>query len=176
LSRQSRTLITVVLALAMLFSCKGKEKPAEPEVFSFVTYPGARYLGQLTEATKKAHTVLNPSVEPPPTAIYDTDAPVEQVAQHYADAYGYGEIIEAPAGSPPLNASWTTGELSKDVQAIAPLLAQMNMQTDVSKATGTYRAAFIAPKKNRPRVTVQRPYFDVITSQVVDRTMILMSR
>lgn len=176
MSRQSRTLITIILAIAMLFSCKGTEKAAEPEAFSFVRYPGARYLGQLTDTTKAAHKVSNPSIEPPPTAIYDTDASLEDVARHYATAYGYGEVIVPPAGSPPLNATWRTGELSTDVQSIAPLLQQMNLPTDVSKATGSYRAADIAPKRNRPRVTIQRPYFDVLTSQVVDRTLILMSR
>jgi hypothetical protein len=52
----------------------------------------------------------------------------------------------------------------------------MNVPTDLSKATGSYRAADILPRPNRPRVTVQRPYFDVTTSQVVDKTLILMSR
>jgi hypothetical protein len=39
-----------------------------------------------------------------------------------------------------------------------------------------YKAAQIEPRPNRPRNTIQRPYFDVTTSQVVDRTMILMAR
>lgn len=160
----------------MLFSCKGKESAAESDVFSFEIYPGARYLGQLTETTKQAHKVANPSIEPPATAIYDTEAPLEEVARHYAEKYGYGEILEAPAGSPPLNATWRSGELSTDAQAIAPLLQKMNLPTDVSKAQGTYRAAELVAKRNRPRVTIQRPYFDVLTSQVVDRTLILMSR
>ena len=51
----------------------------------------------------------------------------------------------------------------------------MNMPLDVSKARHV-RAAEIAPRPNRPRVTIQRPYFDLTTSQVVDRTLILMSR
>jgi hypothetical protein len=176
LSRQSRTLITIIIAVAMLFSCKGKEKPAEPDVFSFVVYPGSRYLGQLTDTTKQAHKVANPAIEPPATAIYDTEASVEAVARHYATEYGYGEIVEPPAGSPPLNATWRTGDLATDAQAIAPLLQKMNLPTDVSKAQGTYRAAELVAKPNRPRVTIQRPYFDVLTSQVVDRTLILMSR
>lgn len=176
MSRQSRTLITIIIAVAMLFSCKGKEKPAETDVFSFVVYPGSRYLGQLTDTTKQAHKVANPAIEPPATAIYDTEASVEEVARHYAKEYGYGEIVEPPAGSPPLNATWRTGDLATDAQAIAPLLQKMNLPTDVSKAQGTYRAAELVAKPNRPRVTIQRPYFDVLTSQVVDRTLILMSR
>ncbi|MFP5245982.1 MAG: hypothetical protein ACLGH0_04760, partial [Thermoanaerobaculia bacterium] len=74
------------------------------------------------------------------------------------------------------NAYYRAGDLAADAKAIEPLLKQMNLPTDVSKASGTYKAADIAPRPNRPRVTVQRPYFDVTTSQVVDRTLILMSR
>jgi hypothetical protein len=52
----------------------------------------------------------------------------------------------------------------------------MNVNVDVSKAAGHYRAAEIESKPNRPHVTVQRPYFDLTTGQVVDRTIILMAR
>ena len=34
----------------------------------------------------------------------------------------------------------------------------------------------IITEANRPRVTIQHPYFDVTTSQVVDRTIVLMTR
>jgi len=176
----ARILLITMLALAVLFAgCKGEEEYAEPEAFSFNVYPGARYLGQLTEATKQAHRTLNPNHEPPPTAIYDTDAPMEQVAEYYAKEYGYDQVApdqtnNLSAAKPP--AYYRGGDLATDVGAIKDLLAKMNMQTDTSKATGAYKAADIAPRPNRPRVTVQRPYFDVITSQVVDRTMILMSR
>ena len=176
MSKQTRTLLTLVIAVAILFSCKGKEKAAEPEAFSFVIYPGSRYLGQLTETTKRAHTVANPSTEPPATAIFDSEATLEQVAGYYAGEYGYGEIVEQPPGGAPVNASWRNGDLAADAQAIAPLLTQLNIPTDVSKATGSYRAADIAAKPHRPRVTIQRPYFDVLTSKVVDRTLILMSQ
>ena len=46
----------------------------------------------------------------------------------------------------------------------------------LSKAVGSYKGAYVSPRPNRPQVTIQRPYFDVTTSKVVDRTMILMSR
>jgi hypothetical protein len=174
--RTPRLLLAVLLVLTTFLACKGKEDYAQPEAFSFVVYPGARYLGQLTDATKAAHKVINPSQEAPPTAIYDTDATVEQVAQYYVKEYGYGEIVEQKPGAAAVNASWRNGDLSADVKAIEPLLKQMNMTTDVSKAVGTYRAADLAPQPNRPRVTISRPYFDVLTSQVVDRTLILMAR
>jgi hypothetical protein len=180
LSSTKRNLLSALLILTALFAgCKGKEEFAEPEAFSFVVYPGSRYLGQLTETTKNAHRIVTPGQEPPPTAIYDTDAPVEQVAEYYAKEYGYKEVApdvtnNLSAAKPP--AYYRTGDLATDAKSIEGLLKQMNMPTDVSKASGNYRAADILPRPNRPRVTVQRPYFDVTTSQVVDKTLILMSR
>ena len=172
-------LAALLIAASILAACRGEEEYAEPEAFSFVVYPGSRYLGQLTEATKQAHKTLNPNSEPPPTAIYDTEAPVEQVAEFYAREYGYDGVAtdatnSLSAAKPP--AYYRTGDLAADVKAIEELLRNMNMPTDVSKAQGMYKAADIQPRPNRPRVTVQRPYFDVTTSEVVDRTLILMSR
>ena len=184
MSRHFRNLLSVLMLLtalltALLAGCKGKEEFAEPEAFSFVVYPGSRYLGQLTEATRNAHRALSPGQEPPPTAIYDTDAPVEQVSEFYAKEYGYKEVApdvtnNLSAAKPP--AYYRAGDLQTDAKSIEELLKKMNMPTDVTKAQGTYRAADISPRPNRPRVTVQRPYFDVTTSQVVDRTLILMTR
>lgn len=182
---QKRSLLSALLIPAALVSlllvgaCKGKEELAEAEAFAFVVYPGSQYLGQLTEATKNAHRALAPGQEPPPIAIYDTDAPVEQVAEFFVKEYGYKEVApdvtnNLSAAKPP--AYYRTGDLATDTKAIEELLKKMNMPTDVSKAAGAYRAAEISPRPNRPRVTVQRPYFNVTTSTVVDRTLVLMAR
>ena len=180
MSKHLRLLLVAVVIAALIFTaCKGEEEYAEPEAFSFVVYPGARYLGQLTETFKSAHKVMNPNQEPPPTAVYDTDAPVEQVAEYYAREYGYNgvapdETNNLSAAKPP--AHYRTGDLAADTKAIEELLRKMNVQTDVSKATGMYKAAEVQARPNRPRVTIQRPYFDVTKSEIVDRTLILMSR
>ncbi len=173
--------IAVLLVVsAALPGCKHEKGPAAEEAFSFVVYPGAQYLPHLTEMTKQAHKTLKPGEpEPPPTAIYDTDASVEDVANFYAKSYGFGTVApdstnNLSSAKPP--AYYRNGDLQTDVQAIAPLLDQMKLTTDKSRAQGKYRAADIDAKPNRPRVTVQRPYFDVTTSQTVDRTLILMSR
>lgn len=180
MSKTTRTLLSALLVLTSLFiACKGEEEYAEPEAFSFVVYPGSRYLGQLTEKTKEAHKIINPAQEPPATAIYDTDAPVEQVADYYAKQYGYNEIApSAPTdtAAPKPNAYYRTGDVAADQKAIEAIIKQLNLGTDISKAQGQYRAADIAARPNRPRVTIQRPYFDVTTSQMVDKTLILMSR
>lgn len=177
MSTRNRLLVALALVLA-LAACKG-EKAKEDEQFSFVVYPGSRYLPQLTDTFKQAHKVLAPTEEPPPTAIYDTDAPVEQVAEFYAKSYGYNSVApdatnNLSAAKPP--AYFRGGDLATDAKAIVPVAEKMNMKVDVSKASGKYKAAEIAAKPNRPRVTVQRPYFDVSTSQTVDRTLILMAR
>ena len=173
-------LAALMISLAVLGCNREEEDEAEPEAFSFVVYPGARYLAPLTEMTKKAHTVLKPNEpEAPPTAIYDTDASVDDVANFYVKAYGYSGIApdatnDLSSAKPP--AYRRAGDIAADLKGIEPLLKQMNINADLSKGTGTYRAVEIAPKPNRPRVTVQRPYFDVTSSQLVDRTIILMSR
>ncbi len=173
--------IITIAALAAMLALAGcsKEKGGESDEFKFITYPGARYLPHLTELTKQAHTLIKPGEEPPPTAIYDTDASVDDVANFYVKAYGYSAIApdatnNLSAAKPP--AYRRTGDLEPDVKAIEPLLPKLNVKADISKAVGTYQAVEIAPKPNRPRVTVQRPYFDVTTSQVVPRTLILMAR
>ncbi len=177
MSKISRLLLVLLLVSTAVLGCR-KEKSAE-EAFRFVVYPGARYLPHLTELTKQAHKIIKPSEEPPPTAIYDTDASVDDVANFYVKSYGYPAI--APEETSNLSSARRpayrrSGDLQTDTKAIESLLPKLNLQTDVSKAVGKYNAVEIAPKPSRPRVTVQRPYFDAITSQVVDRTLILMSR
>lgn len=180
MSRNLRNVLSALLVLTAVFAgCKGREEFAEPDAFSFVVYPGSRYLGQITETFKNAHRTMNPGQEPPPIAVYDTDATVEQVAEYYAKEYGYKEVApdqtnNLSAAKPP--AYYRTGDLQTDTKSIEELLRRMNMPTDITKANGAYRAADILPRPNRPRVTVQRPYFDPTTSAVVDRTLILMGR
>lgn len=176
-----RIVITVLVPLFIVATFSGcRKEGSSSDPFSFVVYPGAQYLPHLTEMTKQAHKLIKPNEpDPPPTAIYDTNASVEEVASYYAKSYGYGPV--APDATNNLSAAkpaayYRTGELQTDVQAIAPLLEKMKLTTDTSKAQGRYKAADIQPKSNRPRVTVQRPYFDVTTSQVVNRTLILMAR
>ena len=180
MSRVSRALALASIATLVLAGCKSeKTQPvAEPQTFTFTVYPGAQYLTQLSELVKRANTVIKPNQTPPAVAIYDTEAPLESVAEFYAKAYGVDRIAPDPtnnmsAAKPP--AYYRVGDLQTDVKAIEALLKQLKMNTDVSRAQGKYRAAEIEPKTNRPRVTIQRPYFDVTKSQVIDRTMILMS-
>ena len=171
----------MLVAVLVLAACGGEKKPesTEPATFQFTIYPGSRYLQQVTEVFKQASKAYNPNAEIPPMAVYDSEATVEQVAEYYAKAYGYPSIApdatnDLSAAKPP--AYYRAGDLAADVKGIADMIQKLNLKTDASKAVGTYRAAEIAPKPNRPRITIQRPYFDVTTSQVVDRTMILMSR
>jgi hypothetical protein len=177
MSTRNRLLVALALVLA-LTACKG-EKSIETEPFSFVVYPGSKYLPQISDLMKQAHKVITPAEEPPALAVYDTEAPVEQVAEFYAKSYGYSKVApdatnNLSAAKPP--AYFRSGDLATDVKAVVPVAEKMGLKIDVTKASGSYKAAEIAGKTNRPRVTVQRPYFDVSTSQTVDRTLILMSR
>jgi len=179
LTRRMMALLAVALLAATLAGCSKENESDEEEAFSFVTYPGSRYLAQLTELTKQAHKVLKPGEEPPPVAIYDTDASVDDVANFYVKSYGYAGIApdatnNMSAAKPP--AYRRSGELAADNAAAQPIFEKVGVKPDLSKAHGTYQAVEIQPKPNRPRVTIQRPYFDVTTSQVVDRTLVLMAR
>ena len=177
--KQSRYLLAALLVAATVLSCSGENDANEPETFSFVVYPGARYLQPLTDMTKQAHKLLKPNMDAPPIAVYDTEASVEDVANFYAKSYGYAAVapdITNNLSSAKPHAYYRGGDLAADVKAIEPLLQKMGSKTDTSKAVGTYKAAEIEPRPNRPRVTVQRPYFDVSSSQVVNRTVILMAR
>jgi len=180
MNRVSRLLLVLLLiSLAAFVACKG-EKGEEQDQFTFVVYPGARYLPHLTDLIKQADKVIKPNdPEAPQVAIYDTDASVDDVANFYVKAYGYGSIApdatnNLSAAKPP--AYRRSGDLLADQKGAEPLFPKLNLHPDLSKASGSYNAVEIAPKTNRPRVTVQRPYFDLTTSQQVNRTLILMSR
>lgn len=172
-------LLGLFVLLSLLAGCAKEDDYAEPDSFSFVVYPNSRYLGELTEVTRQAHKLLKPNEEPPPVAVYDTEAPVEEVAEFYAKSYGYSSV--APDATNNLSATrpvayYRTGDLATDVRSIQEQLPKLGLATDVSKAQGAYKAAEIEQRPNRPRVTIQRPYFNVKTSEVVDRTIILMAR
>jgi hypothetical protein len=171
----------ILVAVIAVAACKGEKKSesTEPATFQFTFYPGARYLQQVTDVFKQASKAYHPTEEIPPMAVYDSEDPMEKVAEFYAKAYGYPTIApdvtnNLSSAKPP--AYYRAGDLGADIKGAADMIQKLNLKVDTSKAVGTYRAAEIAGKPNRPRVTIQRPYFDVTTSQVVDRTIILMAR
>src|SRR5205085_6532053 len=143
-SKFSRLLLVLLVVSLSILGC-GKEKDeGDEDLFSFVVYPGARYLPHLTELTKQAHKVIKPNeLEPPPTAIYDTDASVDDVANFYVKAYGYPPVApdatnNLSAAKPP--AFRRTGEIAGDVKGIEGVMSKMNLQTDLARATGKYTA------------------------------------
>src|SRR5260221_12757019 len=125
MSKWSRVLLLLVAAAMPFAGCKHKESQSnEPESFAFFVYPSARYLAQLTEVTKNAHKVIHPNLDPPPTAIYDTDATVEKVAEHYAKEYGYSTIAadstnNLKSAQPP--AYYRSGDLQSAAQGAKPI-------------------------------------------------------
>jgi len=181
MTRTTRLLAATMLIALVAAGCSKEKKNAttEPEAFAFTIYPGSRYLAPLTDLWKQARKVFRPNDDVPPIAIYDTDAPLDKVAEFYAQSYGYNKIApdatnNLSSAKPP--AYYYTGDLAKDAAAIVPVAQKLNIKLDASKAVGTYRGAQIDPKPNRPRVTITRPYFDASTSQTVDRTLIMMAQ
>jgi len=179
MSKTLRSLAVLTIALLAVAGCKHEKQANQPEEFAFIVYPGARYLTDLTKLTMDAHKVVSPGSPVPPTAIYDTDAPLDKVADFYARTYGYNNI--APDSTNNLSSAkpaayYRSGDIGADLKAIQPILQKMNLHPDESKAVGHYKGVEIASKPNRPRVTLQRPYYDITTSQTVDRTIILMAR
>lgn len=180
MSRVSQAVAALMLLAFAVTGCKREEhQQAEPPSFAFTVYPGSQYLAPLTDLFRRAATVITPNVPPPPIAIYDTDADVDTVASFYAKSYGYATVApdatnNLSAAKPP--AYYRNGDLQADAKAIEPVLKKLNQKADLSKAQGKYRAVEIEAKPpNRPKVTIQRPYFDVTKSQVIDRTVILMA-
>ena len=181
MTRTTRLLAAAMLIALVAAGCSKEKKneSTEPESFAFTIYPGSRYLAPLTDLWKQARKVFRPNDDIPPIAIYDTDAPLDKVAEFYAQSYGYNKIApdatnNLSSAKPP--AYYYTGDLAKDAAAIVPVAQKLNIKLDPSKAVGTYRGAQIDPKPNRPRVTITRPYFDASTSQTVDRTLIMMAQ
>lgn len=182
--------IVIFMGALVLGSACRKESPLKPlteyesadlqaRTYNFQVYPGSTFLEKQTEQLRKAHFVTQPSAtEAPPMAIYDTEASLDQVASFYAEKYGYKLAENATNNFSPARpeAYYTSGDLAKDVQQIKSVLDKLGAQTDLSKSRGGYRGAHINPSENMPRVTLQRPYFDLINSQVVDRTLIVMVR
>ena len=121
----------------------------------------------------------NPDGEPPPAALYDTDATVQEVAEFYATEYGYATITPEPVDERDPDgprAFYRSGDIAADLRAIQPMLNRIHLHPDVSKGKGRYKGATIRSHGNSPRVSISRPYFDVTTNTVVDRTLILMMR
>ncbi len=174
----SRLVVVTLIAAAALIGCRKETATTAPEPFAFVVYPGAKYLPQVTDLFKQAHKILNPAQEPPPVAVYDTDAPLEDVAAYYGKQYGYGKV--APDSTNNLSAAkpaayYRAGDLGHDARATQDLMTKIGVKADVTKAVGAYRAAEIEAKPSRPHVTIERPYFDPTKSEVVNRTLILMT-
>src|SRR5581483_321785 len=94
MSKAARALVFAAIALLALASCHKEQKAGsapEPETFQFVVYPGAQYLQELTDLDKRAASSEKPNEPVPPLAIYDTDAPLDTVADYDVKQYRYGK-------------------------------------------------------------------------------------
>jgi len=110
-----------------------------------------------------------------PMAVYDTADAVDKVAPWYADKYSYPTIADNFSSVPP-PAYYTQGEIQADLANLKPVLEKLGMSTDLTTGVGKYRGAYIRPQETLPRVSIQRPYFDLVNHKLVDRTLIVMVR
>ena|SRR2546423_9443955 len=136
MSKFSRRATVLLIVVAALSGCTNEKKNAseEPATFTFTVYPGSRYLAQFTELDKRAAATMKPNETPPPIAIYDTDAPLDAVANYYARIYGYTKVASdatnnLSAAKPP--AYYRNGDLAADNKAIEPLIKKLNLNVDV---------------------------------------------
>jgi hypothetical protein len=177
----------IAICVLLLAACSQKEsKPLSADesaevqaaAYDFQVYPGSQFLPQLTDLFRRAHFVLQPgATAAPPMAAYQTDASVREVAEFYAKTYGYEAVAEDPSkattyGAP--KAYYRSGDVRADAEGGKELYAKLNLTPDFSKASGNYEGAHISATPRYPRVTVQRPYFDLQQSRMVDKTLILM--
>jgi len=182
----NRSLAVLGLIVLLLAACrKEKSQPlsqyesaeVQARAFNFQIYPGARFLERQTEMLRQAHFVLQPAAtEAPPMALYDTDAPLEKVAEFYAQKYGY-QIAQNQANdfkSVKPSAYYFVGDLAASGNEIKPILEKMKVTADLTRSTGAFRGAYFAPQVHLPRVSLQRPYFDLVESKVVDRTQVVL--
>jgi len=183
-------LLLLFCSIMVLSGCR-KEETLQPlseyesadvqaRAYNFQVYPGAKFLEAETALLRRAHFVLQPeATEAPPMALYETDAPLEDVTKFYAEKYGYPRVAENELNnfsSARPAAYFTTGDLAKDTEQVKPILEKLKATVDTSKAVGAYRGAHISATGNMPRVTLQRPYFNLVRGEVVDKTLIVMVR
>lgn len=180
-----KRLVVAVAALLIAAACReenlepmapGEAAGVQAKAYNFVVYPGSRFLEQHTDVMRRSHFVLNPdAADAPPMAVYESDAPVDEVARFYAQEYGYALADTAGTGAETPKAYLTSGDLSESL-AIKPITEKLGLQLEFENLSGPWRGAHIAPRIDRPRVTLQRPYYDYVNDAVVDKTLILMVR
>lgn len=181
--------ITLLLITALTLSCsRPAERPlTEWEVadlqaarHEYLAYPGSKYRPDQTALLRRAHFVLHPgATTAPPVVVLEAHASVEQVAEWYAQEHGIARVapdsVNDFSAAPP-QAYYRSGELQADAQGAAPLFERLAPGADPSRAVGTYRAAHLNPTPRFPRVSIQQPWFDALSSQVRPTTLIVLVR
>lgn len=184
----TRKILCCALVLAAIGCRKEADRPvADYEVadlqaraYNFQVFPGSVFLKEQTDILRRASLKMHAHLkEAPPMAMYETAATIDEVAEFYRDKYGYSRIAENEVNSfsaAKPNAYFSTGDLRADLESIRPLIDELELTVEYEKANGKYRGAYLAPKPGMPRVTLQRPFFDLVRNQIVDRTLIVLVR
>ncbi|MBW3565818.1 MAG: hypothetical protein KY459_13970 [Acidobacteria bacterium] len=189
-SRRHLRSFCLLLAVPLLLSFAGCREPkgealdeyesseVRTRSMDFQVYPGSSFLEEHTEAYRRSHSILNPrSKTIPPMAFYESNDPVETVAGFYAKIYGYERVHPNAVNdfSPyPPHAYLTRGDLAEATRAIVPIIEQLGYDSDISDVSGDFAGAHVDGIDLFPRVSLQRPWYDFISGEVRDTTMILM--
>ena len=135
----------------------------------FPVFPGSTVLADQTDLVRRARVLMLPKGVPAPRLIvFDTDAPIDEVAAWFAERHA------SPEGTPAA-VRRVAGDLAADETALAPILAKLGHKYTPGVGRGACVSAEIAGGGGRPSVSLRRPWRDFVHDRVVDRTLIMIS-
>lgn len=134
----------------------------------FPVFPGATRLPEQTDLFRRARAILQPgSVTASRIVLFDTDAPIDAVALHFAKMY-------ASEDGTPATVQPGVGDHAKDEAALLPVLAKLDVGCAPLAGRSEYRSALIAGGPRRLTISLQRPWRDFLGDRLVDRTLIMI--
>ena len=163
--------------ILLLASACGQERLEKVEEYvsqdpwAELAYPGAEQRVEQEDLLRKAHFLANPSADSAPhVEAYSTPDPLNEVAAFYARKYGYGVLPEDPTAPAHLG----SGDFADMRQSIEQIAAKLVETPDLEALKGPYRTAYFRGTGMLPRISLQRPYFDLTRGELIDQTVIVM--
>lgn len=134
----------------------------------FPVFPSATRLPEQTDLVRRARAIRRPdNVTASRVVLFDTDAPIEAVAAHFARLY-------ASEDGTPATVQQGVGDHAKDEAALVPVLEELGVGCTPLAGRSEYRSALIAGGPRRPSISLQRPWRDLLGDRIVDRTLIMI--
>lgn len=137
-----------------------------------------RYLARQTVLLERAQSLMNPDTSGrAKLALLDTADPFEDILHCYASLYQVEYIANNQhndLSAVPPAAFRFQGDVAADLQTIRPVLDALGQAPNGPQPSTPYAGATFLPRDGRPRVSLQRPYYDLVDGRIVDRTLILL--